>query len=70
MIFQWFITLQYEHKVYGTKKARTELSIAVTGIKVVRKEDVKRSWITHHVLNFLLNNLSFILWCVAIVWIE
>lgn len=45
--------MQYEHKVYGTKKTRTELSVAVSGIKVVRKEDAKRSWITHHV-NFLL----------------
>lgn len=44
-----FIILQYEHKVYGTKKTRTELSVAVNGIRVVRKEDVKRGWITQHV---------------------
>ncbi|XP_020612374.1 carboxyl-terminal PDZ ligand of neuronal nitric oxide synthase protein-like [Orbicella faveolata] len=40
--------IRYEHKVYGTKKTRTELSVSVSGIKVVHKEDVKRGWITHH----------------------
>ncbi|KAJ7334425.1 Carboxyl-terminal PDZ ligand of neuronal nitric oxide synthase protein [Desmophyllum pertusum] len=40
--------IRYEHKVYGSKKERTELSVAVSGIKVVRKADVKRNWITHH----------------------
>ena len=38
--------------MYGTKKERTELSVAMTGIKVVRREDGKRNWITQHV-NFL-----------------
>lgn len=40
--------IRYEYKVYGAKKERTELSIAVSGIKVVRREEGKRSWITHH----------------------
>lgn len=40
--------IRYEYKVYGTKKERTELSIAVSGIKVVRREEGKRSWITQH----------------------
>lgn len=40
--------IRYEHKVYGTKKERTELIVSVTGIKVVRREDGKRNWITHH----------------------
>lgn len=59
MNFQYFILLQYEHKVYGTKKTRTELLVSVSGIKVVRKEDVKRGWITHHVI-FLLNKLCHV----------
>lgn len=40
---------KYEHKVYGSKKDRTELSVSVMGIKVVRREEGKRNWITHHV---------------------
>ena len=44
-----FIIVKYEHKVYGSKKERTELSVSVMGIKVVHREEGKRNWITHHV---------------------
>lgn len=44
-----FIIFKYEHKVYGSKKERTELGISVMGIKVVHREEGKRNWITHHV---------------------
>lgn len=44
-----FIIFKYEHKVYGSKKERTELSVSVMGIKVVHREEGKRNWITHHV---------------------
>lgn len=44
-----FIVFKYEHKVYGSKKERTELSVSVMGIKVVHREEGKRNWITHHV---------------------
>jgi len=47
------IYFQYEHKIYGTKKEKTELSVAVTGIKVVHREEGKRKWITQHVSFFL-----------------
>lgn len=44
-----FIIFKYEHKVHGSKKERTELSVSVMGIKVVHREEGKRNWITHHV---------------------
>lgn len=40
--------IRYEQKLYGCKKEKTELTVAVTGIKVVRKETGKRNWITQN----------------------
>lgn len=40
--------IRYEHKVYGCKKEKTELTVAVTGIRVVHREDGKRNWITQN----------------------
>lgn len=45
---------QYEHKVYGTKKEKTELSVSVTGIKVVHRGDGKRNWIKAQHVNLSL----------------
>ena len=32
--------------MYGAKKERTEITVAIGGLKVVRKEEVKRNWMS------------------------
>lgn len=54
-----FFIFKYEHKVYGSKKERTELSVSVMGLKVVHREEGKRNWITHHV------NMNSHIQCIA-----
>ena len=56
------IIFQYEQKLYGCKKEKTELTVAVTGIKVVRKETGKRNWITQNVCKFLVTTTCTTIW--------
>lgn len=40
--------IRYEEKAYGSKKEKTELTVAVTGLRVIRREEGKRNWIKQH----------------------